>query len=59
MADGADGAEIMPVWQIFPLAVAVLELCAAAVYLYYGEWRLAIVWLGVGIANLAFMGAMP
>lgn len=43
-------------WQIFPLAVAALELCAAVVYVYYRDWRLAIIWCGVGIANMAFAG---
>ena len=44
----------MAVWTMFPYAVAVLELCAAAVHLYFRNYRAAIVWLGVGIANLAF-----
>lgn len=46
----------MSVIQVFPYAVAVLELVAGAVYLYHHEWRLAIVWFGVGVANLAFAG---
>lgn len=44
----------MHVWEVFPYAVASLELCAAAVHCYYGNYRVAIVWFGVGIANLAF-----
>jgi hypothetical protein len=55
VVDGGAG-EVVPIWQIFPYAVAVLELCAAAVYVYYGEWRLVIIWTGVGIANMAFAG---
>lgn len=46
----------IPFHQLFPYAVAALELCAGAVYLYQHEWRLAIVWVGVGIANFAFAG---
>lgn len=46
----------MAVWQFFPYTVAVLELCAGGVYVYYRDWRLAIVWTAVGIANLAFAG---
>ena len=45
--------------SFFPYVVAGLELCAAAVYVYYGNWRFAIVWAGVGIANVAFAGARP
>ena len=44
---------------IFPYAIAVLELCAAVVYAMNGNWRFAIVWAGVGIANIAFAGATP
>lgn len=46
----------MTVTQLFPYAVAALELCAAGVYAWHRDWRLAIVWAGVGIANLAFAG---
>lgn len=46
----------MPLWQIFPYLVALGELTAGVIYAYYGEWRLAIIWLGVGIANGAFAG---
>lgn len=46
----------MTVIQIFPYAVAVLELAAAVVYGAHHDWRLTIVWAGVGIANLAFAG---
>jgi hypothetical protein len=42
--------------QFFPYTVAALELAAGAVYLAHREWRLAIVWLAVGVANLAFAG---
>jgi hypothetical protein len=42
--------------QVFPYTVATLELAAGAVYLAHREWRLAIVWFGVGIANMAFAG---
>lgn len=46
----------MTVIRFFPYAVAALELCAGAVYLYHREWRLAIVWAGVSVANFAFAG---
>lgn len=46
----------LTVTQIFPYGVAALELTAGAVYLYHHEWRLAIVWFAVGIANAAFAG---
>ncbi len=46
----------MPVQQIFPYTVAVLELCAGAVYGWKGDYRLAVVWIAVGIANAAFAG---
>lgn len=45
---------MIPVWQIFPYAVAVLEISAAIVHAYYGNWRVAIIWFGVGVANFAF-----
>jgi len=46
----------MSVIQVFPYAVAVLELAAGVVYLFHAEWRLAIVWVAVGVANMAFAG---
>ena len=46
----------MTVTQIFPYLIAVLELAAAIVYSWHHEWRLAVVWAGVGVANLAFAG---
>jgi hypothetical protein len=46
----------VPPFRVFPYLVAGGELTAGVVYAYYGEWRLAIVWIGVGIANLAFAG---
>lgn len=45
---------MIPIWQIFPYAVAVMELMAAIVHLAYGNYRVALIWAGVGIANLAF-----
>ncbi len=42
--------------QYLPYAVAVLEAGASLVYLCHAEWRLAIVWAGVSIANFAFAG---
>ena len=42
--------------QMAPYAVAVMEAIAGIVYLYHHEWRLAIVWVGVSIANGAFAG---
>jgi hypothetical protein len=41
---------------VFPYCVAVLEGAAALVYLYHHQWRLAIVWAGVSVANFAFAG---
>ncbi len=46
----------MAPWQIFPYLVAVLELAAGIVYIFYKDWRLAAVWVCVGIANFAFAG---
>ncbi len=46
-------------WEVFPYVVASLELLAALVYCGYHNWRFAIIWAGVGIANLAFAGAKP
>lgn len=46
----------MTVIQIFPYAVAGLELCAAIMYAWHRDWRLCIVWGCVGIANFAFAG---
>lgn len=44
----------MPLWQIFPYTIAVLEILAAIVHCTYGNYRVAIIWAGVGIASLAF-----
>jgi len=41
---------------IFPWAVAVLELGAGVVYLCAGQWRLAVLWLGYGVAAMALAG---
>jgi hypothetical protein len=41
---------------VFPYAVAVLDLGAAAVYLYRGELRLALLWFCYGIASAALAG---
>lgn len=49
----------MPAVQVFPYLVGTLEIMAAIVYAYHHNWRFAIVWLGVGIANFAFAGARP
>jgi hypothetical protein len=46
----------MPYQRILPVAVSVLELGAGAVYFWRGNYRLAIVWICVGIANAAFAG---
>ena len=46
---------MIPGWM-FPAIVAVLEGCAALVYTYQQSYRLAIVWLGVAIANAAMAG---
>jgi len=40
---------MIPTW-IFPWAVAILELGAGFVYLGHREWRLAVLWLGYGVA---------
>jgi hypothetical protein len=44
--------------RVFPYAVAIGELLAGLVYLRFGQWRLAIVWFGVGVANFAFAGIL-
>jgi len=41
----------------FVVAVAVLEGCAGVAYLWQGQWKLAGVWLAVGLAN-GFMAAL-
>jgi hypothetical protein len=46
----------MTVIRFFPYTVAVLEIAAGLVYLWHREWRLAIVWFAVGVANGAFAG---
>ena len=43
-------------WTWFPYAVAVLELCAAAVHVYAGHYRVAFIWAGVAASNFAFAG---
>ncbi len=42
--------------HIFPVAVAVLECAAGIIYLADQNWRLAILWLGYGIAAFALAG---
>ena len=42
--------------SVLPYLVAILQVCASAVYLYQHHWRLAIVWVGVGVANAALAG---
>lgn len=42
--------------RILPTLVAWLELGAGLVYLWSREWRLAILWIGYGIAALALAG---
>ena len=46
----------MEIRTLFPYAVAALQLCAGLVFLYRHEWRFAIVWLSLAIANAAFAG---
>ena len=46
----------MTVMRFFPYAVAALEIAAGIVYACNREWRLAIVWFLVGLANVAFAG---
>lgn len=45
----------LPLW-LFPATIAALEGAAAIRYAYSGEWRLAIIWLGVCVSNFAFAG---
>ena len=42
--------------SFFPYTLAALELSAAIVYAVKGDYRLAIVWAGVGVSNAAFAG---
>jgi hypothetical protein len=46
----------MTLIRFFPMLVAILEGAACLVYLYKGEWRLAVVWGGYTIAAAAFAG---
>lgn len=41
---------------VFIYATAGLELSAALTYVAQGHYRLAIVWAGVAVSNLAFAG---
>ena len=52
---GVKGGAMIPI-QFFPYSVAALEAAAGLVYLWHHEWRLAIVWFGVAVANGAFAG---
>ena len=45
----------IPLW-FFPTTIAVLEAGAGIRYLLAGEYRLAIVWLGVCVSSFAFAG---
>lgn len=42
--------------RILPYLIAALQAGASLVYLIKGEWRLAIIWIGVGVANMALAG---
>ena len=46
----------MPIQQVLPYLVSALELGAGIVYLWHKDYRLAIVWVAVGVANAAFAG---
>mgnify|MGYP001587507997 CR=1 FL=1 len=43
---------MIPLW-LFPVCVAILQLCASAVYAWRGDYRLAVVWFGVALSNSA------
>lgn len=47
---------MLPATHVFPWAVALLELAAGIVYLINGDYRLAILWLGYGVAAVALTG---
>lgn len=36
-------------------AVIVLQSCAALTFLFDGDWKQAIVWLGVAVSNIAYL----
>ena len=38
---------------IFPLILILLDLCAAAVYGFSGDWRKVIYWLAAAVFNAA------
>lgn len=47
---------MIPVWQWLPYTIAILQLGAGAIYIWHGEWRLALVWLPLAASNWAFAG---
>jgi hypothetical protein len=41
---------------LLPVAVALLQACAAITYASQGQYRLAVVWFGVALSNAALAG---
>jgi len=39
--------------RIFPVTVVVLQAAAGIVYAVSGDWRRAVIWTAVAVANLA------
>lgn len=37
---------------IFPITLIILDVCAAAVYAYTGDWRHCIYWLAAAILTM-------
>lgn len=46
----------IPVW-LFPALVAVLQTLAGLVYAWQSNYRLAILWFAVAVANFSLLGA--
>ena len=42
--------------RVLPYLVAVLQIASALIYFYNREYRIGLVWLGVGFANVAMAG---
>lgn len=41
--------------RLFPALVALLELAAGVVYLWYRNWPLALLWLAYGVAAIGLV----
>lgn len=42
--------------NVFPYLVVTLQGCAGGVYVWQGQWRNAVVWVSVAVANFALAG---